>query len=103
MRLLPAIGIVALIVAAIPLAIISGIFSRSRKCTPRELASELNELAAGEMGGWDQLECVPIKDPRLEAIRQEAMAVHLPFREEDHQLLKHLAAKAAALQPLIPE
>ena len=101
MRLLRAIGGIALAIAALPLAVIAGILFKRRKCTPEEMASELNELAAGNMNGWDRLESVPIKDPRLEAIRKEAMAVCLPFRSEDRALLRHLAAKAGSLHAKI--
>src|SRR5688572_23965244 len=98
MRILRIIGGIALTVVAIPLALIGAAIGRKgRKCTPAELASELKELAAGDMSFWDQLECVPLRDPRLEAIRQEAMAVDLPFREEDCVLLRRLAVKATAL------
>ena len=100
MRLLRAIGVIALTIVALPLAIIGGVIGRKgRESTPNELASELSELARGDMSGWDDLECGgPFRDPRLEAIRQEAMAVELPFREEDRALLARLAAKAHALQ-----
>jgi hypothetical protein len=99
MKLLRALGAIALGVASLPFALVAGIGFRGRTCTPKELALELEGLAAGDMSYWDQLECVRLKDPRLEAIRQEAMAVNLPFREEDQNLLRRLAARAAALQP----
>jgi hypothetical protein len=100
MRQIRTTGLIALSIAALPLILIAAIFFRkNRKCAPKELALELNQLAAGDMDGWDEMECVQIEDPRLEAIRQEAMAVHLPFRAEDRQLLTRLASKAAALHP----
>src|ERR1051326_8246879 len=99
MRLVRAVGIVAIAIITLPWAVVGGLFSKKRDCTPEELASELKELAAGKMSGWDQLECVRIKDPRLESIRQEAMAVELPFRQEDRELLAYLATKVALLSP----
>ena len=86
---------------AFKLAIIGGLLGREgRKTTPAELASKLGALASNDLSGWDQLECGGrFQDPRLEAIRQEAKAVELPFWEEDRALLARLAARAAALGP----
>jgi hypothetical protein len=95
--LLRAIGGVALTVVAIPVALIAGIRFKDRKCSPEKLASELKALAAGDMSYWDQLESVSIRDQRLEAIRQEAMAVALPFRPSDRAKLVELALRAEAL------
>ncbi len=105
--LLRGIGIAALLIIAvplfliivIPLALISKIWFKGRKCTPEELAYELDEIAAGRMDGWDQIECVPLADTRLEAIRGEAMWVNLPLLESDKAKLTLLAAKARALKP----
>ena len=99
-RLLGIICAVVIGAIALPFAIVGGLFFSTRKCTPQELAAELNALAADDMRWWDGLECGGrIQDPRLEAIRQEAMAVELPFRDQDRALLTRLAAKAAAITP----
>jgi hypothetical protein len=90
-------GKIALIIAALPIALFAGLFLKGRKCTPEELALELRRLAEGDMSGWDELECVPLKDRRLESIRQEATKVELPLRAQDQATLKALAEKAEAL------
>jgi hypothetical protein len=87
-----------LIVICFPLAALAAAFlKKTRNCTPQELASDLRELADGKYESWDELECVPIEDPRLEAIRQEAMTVALPFRPEDRIKLAALAQRAEEL------
>src|SRR5438105_7167714 len=50
------------------------------KRTPEELAAQVRSMRDGTLGqGWDEFECVPIKDPRLEEIRLEALSVRLPL------------------------
>jgi hypothetical protein len=98
MGLLRILGKVALLTVALPLALIAGLFFKGRKCGPEELASELRALAKGDMSYWDRLECVPLKDPRLEPIRQEALKVDLPFGPADPAKLMALADRAAALE-----
>ena len=78
-----------------------GILSKYRKCTPEELAADLRKFADGTEGDrdWDDLECGgPFEDPRLEAIRQEAMHVELPLRPEDRIMLGALAFRAGSLR-----
>jgi hypothetical protein len=104
MKVLRAIRAVAILAVALPVAIVAGLFlSKGRKCTPEELAADLDEFASGTEGemAWDRLESVPILDPRLEGIRREAMAVNLPLRAEDRDLLGRLAVKARAFQTKI--
>ena len=99
MKLLRAIGAVGLVIIALPVALFAGLFSKGRKCTPEELVSDLRALADGTEGEmtWGTLECVPIIDPRLEAIRREAIKVNLPLQTEDRAKLSRLATSAAAL------
>jgi hypothetical protein len=53
------------------------------KRTPEELSVFLRGLRDGTLTNrqWDEFECLPIKDPKLEAIRKEALAVRLPIDE----------------------
>jgi len=101
MKVLRAILAIAIVVVALPVAIVAGLLSKGRKCTPEELAADLDVFASGTEGemAWDRLESVPILDPRLEGIRREAMAVNLPLRAEDRDLLGRLAVKARLLTP----
>jgi len=100
MKVLRAILAVAIVVVALPVALVAGLLSEGRKCTPEELAADIDEFVSGTEGemAWDRLESVPILDPRLEGIRRESMAVNLPLRAEDRDLLGRLAVKARALQ-----
>ena len=93
------ISAIAVAVVTFPFAVMVGLLSEGRrKCTPQQLAGELARLGAGDMSGWDRLECGGrMRDPRLEAIRQEAMAVSLPFRPQDQAKLAELSQKAARL------
>ena len=101
-RLLRAICAVAFVILALPIALVAGLFfkGRSRNCTPEELAAELQALADGQddLVDGDRLECVPIKDSRLEAIRQEAIYLIQPVRPEDRPKLGQLAERARALR-----
>jgi len=102
-RLLRAVGAVALVIFALPIALVAGLFfkGKGRNCTPEELAAELQALADDQDGlvDGDRLECVPIKDSRLEAIRREAVYLIQPVRFEDRPKLAQLAERARALKP----
>jgi hypothetical protein len=97
MRWLRFIGATALVIVAFPFAVIAGLLSKGRNCTAQELAADLQKLSDGNDECWDCLESVPIKDPRLEAIRQEALKVNLPLGAEDRAKLGELAAQTRAL------
>jgi len=96
LRILVAAPLIAL---AMPVAIISGLFSKGRKCSPAELADELQKFADSKEHewDWDDLESVPLKDPRLEEIRLTAMKVALPLGAEDRAKLAELAERARTL------
>lgn len=81
-----------------PWPIFAGVVFKSRKYTPVELASELRALANGEMGAWDRLENVPIKDASLESMRREATAITLPLQARDSALLARLSVRAESLE-----
>jgi hypothetical protein len=100
-RLLRIIGAAALVIVAFPIALMAGLFFKGRNCTPEELAIDLQKFSDGieDAMDWDELESVPLKNPRLEAIRQEAMDVNLPLRPEDRTKLGELAARTRTLFP----
>jgi len=99
MRLLRKIGATAIAIIALPIATIAGLFSKGRNCTPIQLAADLRELSEGRKGayGWDEMECVPLKDPRLEAIRLEAIRMAWSLKPEDLLKLKEFADRAEAI------
>jgi hypothetical protein len=69
-----------LIILAMPIALMAGIFFKGRNSTPAELPADLQKLADGTEGDrdWDELESVPLKNPRLEEIRRAAVALAPP-------------------------
>ena len=91
-------AIVGIVIAAIvlPFAVIAGLISRrGRNYTAQEMAAQLQRLAQGDMSGWDDLECGgPLRDARLEALRQEAMTVELPLRPQYRAKLADLSLQA---------
>jgi hypothetical protein len=86
----------ALVIVALPIAIVANLFSKGRDCSPEEFAADVQKLADGTEGerDWDVLESVRLKDPRLEAIRQEAIAVPWPIDQEGRAKLSSLAQRA---------
>jgi hypothetical protein len=106
LRWLKAIAGVLLIAAMAPIALVVNVSLRlfgikGSKRTADELASTLRRFADGaeDPYDWDDLECGgPIRDPRLEAIRQEAMTVDLPLRPKDRAKLGELAVRAEAVR-----
>jgi hypothetical protein len=101
--LLWAIRAILIVIVAMPFGLIAGLLSKGRNCTPEELAADLKKLAEGteDEWDWDILESVPIADQRLEAIRQEAIAVNFPPQEAERAKLGRLALKARALSDQI--
>jgi hypothetical protein len=83
------------VVVVLPFAFIAGLVSKGRKSTPEEFAALLHRLANGTEGerDWDELESVPLRDSRLEALRQEAIRVP----QDDRARLSLLATKASHL------
>ena len=65
--------------------------------TPDEVAGFLRDLVdrTGGEWDWDEFECVPITDPRLDAIRRRAVKAGPPHPDVD--ALRLLAAEADAL------
>lgn len=87
----------------LPVAFVAGIWHRlmgGAAVSPNEFADILRG-AAGDghphYPYWDMLECVDLRDPRLEALRQEALQVALPPTLDGQSKLSELAMKADAL------
>ena len=102
LELLLRIGATALIVPLLPVALVAGIWHRIRggaNTAPDELAKMLRGVAneGDESAYWDELECVNLRDARLEAIRQEALKVSLPLAPEGRSKLLELAEQAEVL------
>ena len=88
-----------------------GIFNLKPRLSPGELADQLERLLSA--GGWsedylrDELECVPIGDPALDAIRQELIALadtfarrggHTYFAPEHHPIVGKRISELRAMQ-----
>ena len=107
-RWVRAIAAVPLVILAIPLAAIAGIWQwwkGGASTSPQELADMLRRVSKGtgwdsHRGEWDELDSVPLRDARLEAIRKEACAVWLPLTPEGRAKLDELASRADALSQL---
>ena len=77
-------------------------FQKTSARTPGEVAGYIGDFLDGTGGewDWDDFISVPITDPRLEAIRQEARGVYLPANEGGKQKLEELKLRARSLRPL---
>ena len=67
--------------------------------TADDVASYLHDFLE-ERGGdwdWDDFTSIPITDPALEAIRQEANLIPLPLNEVGEAKMRKLLARARAL------
>jgi len=67
--------------------------------TPNQAASYIRDFISGAGGAWDwdDFTSVPIRDPILECIRQEAEMVQLPATDEGFAKLRGLLARAEAM------
>jgi hypothetical protein len=83
---------------AIPLAALAGLFAKPKDRTAAEVAGYLKAFieGTGSDWDWDAFESVPIKNPALEAIRQEAAMAGPP--NPSIPKLKTLLARAEALR-----
>ena len=69
--------------AAIPLAMLAGLFARPAARTPEQVIALLNGFLDGtDARAWDDLESVPIADPFLETIRRRAIPMGPPHADE---------------------
>jgi hypothetical protein len=96
------VGGVLLAIILLPVALVAGIWHTIRggaNTAPDELAEMLRGVAkeGDDSGYWDELECVNLRDVRLEAIRQEALRVSVPLAPEGRSKLLELAEQAEAL------
>ena len=71
----------------------------SADLTPEDVASYLEDFIEGRSGDWDwdDFTSIPITEPSLEAIRQEAELVPLPVDEAGEAKLRDLLARARSL------
>jgi hypothetical protein len=97
---LRAIGVVFLVILALPVALIGGLWQTimgGASTSSKELAAMLRKVAKGRGNwddGWDELDSVPLRDDRLEAVRLEACKVPLPLTSEGRLKLVQLAERA---------
>lgn len=84
---------------AIPLAIAASLWPGKKTVdrTPEEVAGFLRDVLEGTGGAWDwdEFECVPIADPRLEALRRRAIPIGPP--NADFEELRRILADAEAI------
>ena len=71
----------------------------SADLTPDEVAGYLQDFIDGRSGDWDwdDFTSIPISDPVLDAIRQEAEMVQLPVNDAGDEKLRELLARARSL------
>ena len=85
----------------IPIALVGGLLTSlgffRDDLTPADLARYLQELIedSGDEDAWDRFESMKLKDPLLEAIRQEAAMAGPP--NADFDKLRECLARAEAL------
>ena len=91
---------IALVVAAVPFALVATLFSRPKQRTAADVAKFLGDFAeeTGDDYDWDDLTSIPIADPALEALRQEAEMIQLPITPEGRKTLASLRARAEAMR-----
>jgi hypothetical protein len=71
----------------------------SADLTPPDIERYLQDFIEGRSGDWDwdDFTSIPIRDPALEAIRQEAEMVQLPIDEVGDAKLRELLARVRSL------
>ena len=72
---------------------------RTEDLTAEDVVGYLENFIEGRGGGrdWDDFCCIPITDPTLEAIRQQAALVQCPLDEAGEAELRTLLARARSL------
>jgi hypothetical protein len=94
------VGMVAglvLLPIALPVVLLSRLFERGVDLTREEVASYIRSgLNPRDDGRWDDLEKIRIRDPRLEDIRRQALAVKFPLNEVDRNKLQALLLQLAS-------
>jgi hypothetical protein len=88
-------------VAAIFVALVGRLFGLkdSDDISPEDVAGYLRDFIDGRSGDWDwnDFTSIPITDPALEAIRQEAEMVQLPIDDAGKAKLQELLARVRML------
>jgi len=71
----------------------------SADLTARDVEGYLRDFLDGTGGDWDwdDFTCIPITDPTLEGIREEAAGVELPLTEDGRATLRHLLQQVRAM------
>ena len=74
-------------------------FERPVQLSAEEVATYIRDFIDGKGAGydWDDFISIPIKDPRLEDIRQRASEVDLTVTPEGFEALRKLAEEAECL------
>src|ERR1700761_6513318 len=94
----------ALVPVAVPVILLLKLFGigKNKERSAEEVAGFLRDFIESTGGDWDwdDFISVPIKDPRLEAIRDEASMVELPTTATGFEELKRLLKKAEDLSSL---
>jgi hypothetical protein len=102
-RTLATAGKVILVALIVPVALVvtavTALLGIKAKRTPAEVASVLRDFADGKANGmaWDDFTSVPIADPRLEDIRNRALAIELPATDDGMKALRLLQAEVERL------
>ena len=84
----------------IPLAIYKLLFGVMKDRSAEDVVDDLECLLSDDVESdhaWDNLESVPFEEPRLEAIRKEALSVATPLDEAGRAVLAGLLVRAKAL------
>ena len=99
----PAVALAPFVIPIILLIILAerlfGLKSSS-DLTPRDVETYLQDFLDGGGGDWDwdDFTSIPITDPALERIREEAAFVELPLTDEGRATLRQLLEKVRAMQ-----
>lgn len=90
------------IVAAIVVQLVVRLFGlkNSADLTAEDVEGYLEDFIEGRSGewDWDDFTSIPITDPALEAIRQEAEMVQLPIDDAGDAKLRELLTRTRSLQ-----
>jgi hypothetical protein len=88
-----------LVIVALPVALLAGLFGSREKRNPDEVAAYLRNFidGKGDDWDWDDFISVPIADQTLEAIRQRAAAVELPLTDRGMATLRELLGETEHL------
>ena len=93
----------ALLPIAVPVILFLKLFGigKNKERSAEEVAGFIRDFIEGTGGDWDwdDFISVPIKDPKLETIRDEATMVELPVTATGLEELKRLLERAEALVP----